>query len=98
MAAIAFLMAPTIAIRIAPPTAEPPILPAMPPPPLGNKPVALSICSPTPPPIKPTMVLPTGPRLNFFSNAPAMLPPTQPLIRATINCVTTDPIACSFHK
>jgi hypothetical protein len=85
--AIAFLIAPTIAINMGPrqPSAD-----------IADHATSATSCRrlsipiiwlPTPPPISPTMVLPTGPRLNFFNKAPAMLPPTAPLIRPTIICV-----------
>src|SRR5580692_9080173 len=40
----------------------------------------LRSCPPIPPPTRPAMEFPIGPKFKFFSMAPAMLPPTAPLI------------------
>src|SRR5271170_3883694 len=41
-------------------------------------------CPPSPPPTMPAMELPIGPKLNFCISAPAILPPTPPLIKLMI--------------
>src|SRR6516165_11101625 len=82
---IAFLMAPIIAVRMAPPAPPPtscPITEPMSAPPLvapwrAGMSCARS-CLPPNPPRAPAMVLPTVPRLMFFIPDPAALPPMIP--------------------
>jgi hypothetical protein len=47
----------------------------------------LNNCPPTPPPTSPAIEFPIGPKLKFFKMAPAMLPPTAPLISWIIKAI-----------
>src|ERR1700720_4442458 len=46
--------------------------------------IMFSSWPPTPPPTRPAIVFPTGPKLNFCITAPAIFPPTPPLTKLTI--------------
>src|SRR5215510_3213749 len=72
--------------RIAPPTPPLATLPTMAPrsrlpPDCPNAPIARRMTLPSPPPTMPAIELPIAPKLLSFMAAPAMLPPTAPLIR-----------------
>src|SRR5215470_2342058 len=84
--AIAPLIREMITSRIAPPTPPLAMLPTMAPasrlpPDCAHNPIRCRIVLPRPPPTIPAIELPTTPRLLSCIAAPAMFPPTAPLIR-----------------
>lgn len=87
--AIAFLINPMIAIRIAPPTPPPAMLPTILVTPIAPPPVAIlnspSTCLPAAPPTIPAIELPTVPNEESFINEPAMFPPRMPHTSWMIN-------------
>src|SRR5262249_3234874 len=86
-----FLMSDTMTRRMAPPTPPPATLPRIcsTPPPETNNPIACRRKLPSPPPKIPASELPRVPRLLSCIAAPAMLPPTAPLIKLTRRLVTS---------